>query len=55
MKHRPTGMIYDPIQITMVHTYQTYKSMSVPMIKNFIMVLSGSKISAMAVAAEIRQ
>jgi hypothetical protein len=51
MKHRPTGTIYHPIQITMVHTYKTYKYRIVPTMKKIAIVLNGSKILAMAVAA----
>jgi hypothetical protein len=51
MKHGPTGTIYHPIQITMVHTYKTYKKMFVPTMKKVVIVLNGSKILAMAVAA----
>jgi hypothetical protein len=44
MKHRPTGTIYHPIKITIVHTLKTYKSIIVPGRKHVILVLNGSAV-----------
>jgi hypothetical protein len=55
MKNHTTERIYRPIQITLVHTYKTYKNWIVPKRKTYVLLKNGSTRFAMVVAADSRQ